>query len=62
VAKLLNVPEGAAKEQIVGEIDKILADETIKGLLGKNFVEPSVPRGGSTEGAPKHLVQRTASI
>ncbi len=62
VTKMLNVADGATKEEIVGEIDNILADEAIKTILGKNFVEPSVPRGGSTEGAPKHLVQRTASI
>lgn len=62
VAKLLNVPEGAAKEQIVGEIDKILADETIKGLLGKNFIDPPAPKGGGGEGAPKHLVTKTVSI
>jgi len=62
VTKMLNVADGATKEEIVGEIDNILADEAIKTILGKNFVESSVPRGGSTEGAPKHLVQRTASI
>ena len=62
VTKMLNVAEGATKEEIAGEIDGLLADEALKGILGKNFVEqPAITGAGGSE-APKHLVQRTASI
>lgn len=62
VTKMLNVAEGATKEEISGEIDGLLADEALKNILGKSFVEqPAVTGAGGNE-APKHLVQRTASI
>lgn len=62
VTKMLNVAEGATKEEISGEIDGLLADEALKNILGKSFVEqPAVTGAGGSE-APKHLVQRTASI
>ncbi len=62
VTKMIDVAEGATKEEISGEIDNLLADEALKGILGKNFVEqPAITGAGGSE-APKHLVQRTASI
>ena len=62
VNRMLNIADDATKEEISGEIDTLLADETLKVFLGKSFAEQPAPRGGSVEGAPKHLVQRTASI
>lgn len=48
VKKMLQVPEGATKEQIAGEIDKLLADETIKAAIGKLHVDkPPVIGEGS---------------
>ncbi len=62
VTKMLNVAEGATKEEIAGEIDGLLADEALRGILGKNFVEQPAVTGSGVSDAPKHLVQRTASI
>ena len=39
VKKILQVPEGATKEQIAGEIDKLLKDETIKATIAKLHVD-----------------------
>lgn len=39
VKKMLQVPEGATKEQIAGEIDKLLTDETIKTAISKFYVD-----------------------
>src|SRR5690606_32094747 len=39
VKKMLQVPEGATKEQIAGEIDKLLSDETIKSAISKFYVD-----------------------
>ena len=48
VKKMLQVPEDATKEQITGEIDKLLADETIKAAIGKLHVDkPPVIGEGS---------------
>ncbi len=50
VKKMLNVPENATKEQIAGEIDKLLADETIKAAIGKFYVDkPPILGGGGKE-------------
>jgi len=39
VKRMLQVPENATKEQIAGEIDKLLGDETIKAAIGKFYVD-----------------------
>ena len=39
VKKMLQVPEAATKEQIAGEIDKLLKDETIKSAISKFYVD-----------------------
>lgn len=39
VKRMLNVAEDATEEQIVGEIDALLADEAVKGVLGKLYVD-----------------------
>ena len=46
VGKMLTVPEEATKEQVAGEIDKLLADETIKCALSKFHLDPPAPKGG----------------
>ncbi len=51
VKKMLQVPENATKEQIAGEIDKLLADETIKTAIGKFHVDkpPVIGSGGKND-------------
>jgi hypothetical protein len=46
--KMLQVPEVANKEQIAGEIDKLLADETVKMAISKFYVDkpPIIGDGG----------------
>ncbi len=62
VARLLDVEEGATAEVIAGEIDTLLADETLKNVLGKNFVDDPPARGGDSDTTTKNLVRKTASI
>jgi hypothetical protein len=50
VMKMLNVPEDATKEQIAGEIDKLLADEMIKAAIGKFHVDKPPVVGGAGGG------------
>lgn len=52
VGKMLTAPEGATKEQISGEIDKLLADEAVKGALSRLHLDPPAPKGS---GDPKEL-------
>ena len=47
VKKMLQVPEGATKEQVAGEIDKLLDDETIKAAISKFYVDKPPIIGGS---------------
>ena len=51
VKKMLQVQEGATKEQIAGEIDKLLKDETIKTAISKFYVDkpPIIGDGGNKE-------------
>lgn len=39
IIKMLDVPEGATKEQVAGEIDKLLEDETVKAAIGKLHID-----------------------
>ena len=48
VMKMLNVPEDATKEQIIGEIDKLLADETVKAAIGKLHMDKPAAVGGTS--------------
>lgn len=63
VRKMLQVPENATKEQVAGEIDKLLADETVKATIGGMYIDtpPPVGGGGNTSGAGI-LRKRTSSI
>lgn len=61
VKKILQVPEGATKEQIAGEIDKLLADETIKTAISKFYVDkPPIIGGGSDKETTTLRVKRQA--
>jgi hypothetical protein len=61
VKKMLQVPEGATKEQIAGEIDKLLEDETIKTAISKFYTDkPPVIGGGSGEETTTLRVKRQA--
>lgn len=47
ITKMLDAPEDATKEQIAGEIDKLLADETVKAAIGKLYTDKPPVIGGS---------------
>jgi hypothetical protein len=62
VMKMLNVPEDATKEQIAGEIDTLLADETVKDAIGKLYTDkPPVigGAGGSSEATTLRIKKQT---
>ena len=63
IGKMLNVAEGSTKEQIAGEIDTLLADETIKATIAGMHIDTPPPVGGtgSSSGAGV-LRKRTSSI
>jgi hypothetical protein len=62
VKKMLQVPEDATKEQIAGEIDKLLADETIKTAISR-FHTDFPPVIGDYSGSGSGVVKkRTSSI
>ncbi|MGI6078780.1 MAG: hypothetical protein ACOYCB_11610 [Fastidiosipilaceae bacterium] len=61
VKKMLQVPEDATKEQITGEINKLLEDETIKTAISKFYTDkPPVIGGGSGEEKTTLRVKRQA--
>lgn len=63
VKKMLQVPEDATKEQIAGEIDKLLADETIKAAIGVMHIDSPPPVGNIGSGSGSGVVKkRTSSI
>lgn len=47
VRKMLHVADNATKEQVAGEIDKLLEDETLKAAVGKLHVDKPAATGGS---------------
>jgi len=60
VIKMLDVPEDATKEQIAGEIDKLLEDETIKAAISKFYVDkPPVIGGGGKETTTLRVKRQT---
>jgi hypothetical protein len=63
VKKMLQVPEDATKEQIAGEIDKLLADETIKTAISRFHTDSPPPVGNTGSGSGSGVVKkRTSSI
>ncbi len=45
VAKMLTVEDDATKEDIAGEIDTLLGDEEVKGVLDKLHIDKPAPKG-----------------
>jgi hypothetical protein len=61
VKKMLQVPEVASKEQIAGEIDKLLADETVKMAISKFYVDkPPIIGGDNNKETTTLRVKRQA--
>jgi len=61
VKKMLQMPEVANKEQIAGEIDKLLKDEIIKAAISKFYVDkPPIIGGGSDKETTTLRVKRQA--
>jgi len=61
IKRMLQVPENATKEQITGEINKLLEDETIKTAISKFYTDkPPVIGGGSGEEKTTLRVKRQA--
>lgn len=61
VKKMLVVPENATKEQIAGEIDKLLEDETVKAAISKFYVDkPPIIGDGGNKGIATLRVKRQA--
>ncbi len=46
VKRILLVPVDATKEEVAGEIDKLLGDDKIKAALSKLYTDQPVPVGG----------------
>ena len=47
VRRMLVVTEDATKEQVAGEIDKLLADEQLRGAISKLYTDGPLPKVGS---------------
>lgn len=61
VRRILVVPVGATKEQVAGEIDKLLGDDKIKAALSKLYTDQPVPVSGGGPQQPTNLrVKRQA--
>lgn len=50
VKKMLRVPDDATEEQIAGEIDSVLADDTVKAVLAQSHLDtiPPAPQGSNS--------------
>ena len=65
VKKMLNIPDATTKEQIAGEIDKLLADETMKDTFSKLHIDKPAGTGISITGDKNQngmLKARTVSL
>lgn len=63
VKKMLNVEEGATEEVIVGEIDKILADDFMQKVLSENYIDQGTGLGSSAKNnSSTGLTTRRAQI
>jgi len=61
VKRMLNLPETATKEQVAGEIDKILADPTVKEAIGRFYIDKPPVVGNTNQQQPIGLrVKRQA--
>ena len=62
VKRILLVPVDATKEQVAGEIDKLLADDKIKAALSKLYTDQPVPVGGGGSQQPTSLRTKRQAI
>lgn len=62
VTKMLKVDNGATKEQIAGEIETLLKDEQIKGIISKLHVDKKIGGGTLDDKERQTTRTRTASI
>jgi hypothetical protein len=62
VMRMLQVPDGATKEQVSGEIDRLLADETVKGALSRLHLDPPAPRGSGDPKEPRREHTRVKRV
>ena len=61
VRRILVVPVGATKEQVAGEIDKLLGDDKIKAALSKLYTDQPVPMSnGGTQQSTSLRTKRQA--
>ena len=61
VRRMLVVPVGATKEQVAGEIDKLLGDDKIKAALSKLYTDQPVPMSnGGTQQSTSLRTKRQA--
>lgn len=50
VKKMLRVPDNATEEQIAGEIDSVLADDTVKAFLAQSHIDTVPPTSQGSNG------------
>jgi hypothetical protein len=63
VRKMVQVPADATKEQVAGEVDRVLADEAVKSTLSKLHVDQPAPKGnGAGDPADGGLRTRRVQI
>ena len=62
VRKMLRVADDATKEQVAGEIDRLLEDETIKAAVGRFHVDKPAAVGGSGSNEATTLRVKRQSI
>jgi hypothetical protein len=63
IREALKIPVGATKEQIAGEIDNLLAKDSMKTLFSKMHIDSPVPSGGVNQKPADTGVQtKTVSI
>jgi hypothetical protein len=59
VREMLNVPATATKEQIAGEIDQILARDTVKQMFSKMHLDTPVPGSSQKPAGEQNGFTRT---
>ena len=62
VRRMLVVPAGATKEQVAGEIDKLLGDDKLKAALSKLYTDQPVPTGSGGPQQPTSLRAKRQAI
>jgi predicted transcriptional regulator len=62
VMRMLQVPAGATKEQVAGEIDKLLADEKVKAAIDRLYTDAPLPKPGVGDPAPQNIKVIRAAI